>query len=177
MNLNRTLRRQKYQIDISKKTAHLAKEVGAVCVLLPEDNNYYASGMTIDLVKKAGLKIGVLDFTTGKESEFMTSKFQLVPDMKLKRYNLFSKIFLTQTTISHWSIMRQYINSFPGSLETIQFQNLSPSFDSGNADFYLTPHISEIRHLKKSARSSSIIELIEPIEVSFSKNQFYLDSN
>lgn len=177
LNSNRTLRRQIYQINISKSVANLAREVGAICILLPEDNNYYASGMTINFAKKAGLKIGILNFSTGMETEFIESRHFLVPDMKLNRYDLFSRLFLTSTTVSHWSIMRKFINSFPGSLETTQFRNLGPSFSSGDADFYLTSHVSEIRHLKEIASSSAVIELIEPTEVSLLKNQSKLQEN
>lgn len=171
LNLNRTLRQQKFRIDLALRCAQLAKEFSATCVLLPEDSNYYGSGLMIPLFHKAGVKVGVTEFTTGKESEFEQSSFSIVPDSNSHSYEKFATTFLIGTTASRWLKTRRFINVFPGSLETNSHAFITPSFESGMADFYLTPYESDLGYLRKMANPKSVIRLVESVELTLASGR------
>lgn len=169
LKLNRTLRQQKRQVERAMSVLHLAEKFAVDCVLLPEDNNYYASGMIIEGLHSMGKRVGVIDFTSGKESEFLQSRDSITPDMNLSSYEKFAKLFLVPPVAIRWAATRRFINSFPGSLETQSHRTLSPSFESGLADFYLTHTKNEFEYLKKKLSPNSNVTLVEPIEVTLAR--------
>jgi len=169
LHLNRTLRQQKIRVLRSNQVISLAAEGKVDCVLLPEDNNFYASGILIIGLQKHGIRVGVIDFTIGKEAEFKVTRRQLVPDGNFLPHLIFAKLFLKSSTRERWIKTREFINIFPGSLETISHNSLTPAFESGLADFYLSSDVSELAYLKRLASIKAQVQLIEPIEVTLSK--------
>jgi hypothetical protein len=169
LNANRTLRRQKSCVLSSDRVIESAKRFNASCVLLPEDNNFYGAGIIVNRLHAIGVKVGVVDFTIGKESEFELSKELLVPDKLSRSYATIAKLFLDSQAYTRWFQTKNFINCFPGSLETASYSCLNPSFISGSADFYLTSDELEFAYLKRIASQDSLVLVIEPIEVSLSR--------
>jgi hypothetical protein len=169
LKFNRTLRQQKTRVEMAISVLDLTEKFAVDCVLLPEDNNYYASGMIIEGLHSMGKKVGVIDFTSGKESEFLQSRDFITPDMNLSSYEKFAELFLVPPVVIRWAATRKFINSFPGSLETQSHRILSPSFESGLADFYLTHTQNEFEYLKKKLSPNSNVTLAEPIEVTLAR--------
>lgn len=169
LNLNRILRRQKYLVDVSISIAKLAQKSEVSCLILPEDNNYYGTGLIINELHKIGIKVGVVDFTIGKEAEFKTSRHLLVPDKDSRFTALFARLFLNSSELNRWLRTREFVNCFPGSLETSFFSFLALGFESGLADFYTTSDSLELPDSAKFARGNSPLIVIEPIEFSLAK--------
>jgi len=169
LNMNRTLRRQKSCVLLSNRVIESAKRFNAYCVLFPEDNNFYGTGIMMNGLHSIGVKAGVIDFTIGKESEFELSKELLVPDKSSRPYATFAKLFLDSEVRTRWIQTKNFINCFPGSLETTPYSCLNPNFESGLADFYLTSDETEFTYLKRIASQDSLVLVIEPIEVSLSR--------
>jgi hypothetical protein len=163
--LNKTLRRQKNMIDLSKKVISFAIASRASCVLLPEDNNYYGIGHIISGLLKNGIDVGVIEFTSGMESEFEQTRSFFTSDMSPISYRIFSKLFLSPVVYSRWKIYSEFMSCFPGSLETNSNYFLKPSIMSGLANFYLTTTDADLSYLKDHVNSNSQVSLTEPIEV------------
>jgi hypothetical protein len=169
LHLNRTLRRQKIRVLRSNQVVNAAERSKVVCVILAEDSNFYSSGLIIDRLQKIGTKVGVVDYTIGKKAEFEQSRILLVPDSDFLPYAIFARLFLQPSMRDRWIQTKQYIDSFPGSLETSTHESLTPSFGSGLADFYLSSDEAELKYLQSLANANAQVCLIEPIEVSLSK--------
>jgi hypothetical protein len=174
LNLNRTLRAQKNRVELAESALRFATKIDAVCLLLPEDSNYYASGMIIEGAHKMGIRVGIVNYTTGTESEFNVTGFSISPDRDLKFYYYFAKVFLVATVTSRWSKARRFINSFPGSLETRSHKFLRSSYDSGMADFYITSSQLEFRDLQETVNPNAVVCLVEPIELTLARNESLL---
>lgn len=169
LHLNKTLRQQKFHVLRSDQVVHLAQQNKVVCVLLPEDSHFYSCGLIIDRLQKLDIKVGVVDYTIGKEAEFEQSSNQLVPERDFLPHSIFAKFFLQPTMRNRWIHTKKYINCFPGSLETSSHESLNSSYLSGLADFYLSSDEAELKYLKRLASVKAQVCLIEPIEVSLSK--------
>ena len=169
LHLNRTLRKQKVQIKRARQVISSALAYDVDCVLLPEDSNYYASGIIIDGLRKLGVKVGVVDFTVGKKVEFELSRNYLVPDRNSRLYSIFAKVMLDSEARNHWIQTKEFIDCFPGSLESTSLQSLGPRFGSGLADFYLSSDESELNYLKDMAGHDAQFCLIEPVELTLAK--------
>jgi hypothetical protein len=169
LSANRTLRFQKSLVLSSDRVIESAKKFNASCVLLPEDNHFYGTGIIVNRLHAIGVKAGVVDFTIGKESEFELSRELLVPDKFSRSYAIIAKLFLDSQAYTRWSQTKNFINCYPGSLETASYSCLNPSFESGSADFYLTSDEMEFAYLKRIAIRDSLVLVIEPIEVSLSR--------
>jgi hypothetical protein len=70
---------------------------------------------------------------------------------------------------NRWIKSKEFLNVFPGSLETTSHNSLTPAFISGLADFYLSPDKAELKYLERQANIKAQVCLIEPIEVTLSK--------
>jgi hypothetical protein len=169
LGLNRTLRQQKGRVEMAASVRVLVDQREIDCVLMPEDNNYYASGMIIEGLHSIGTRVGVIDFTSGKESEFLQSRELIVPDMSLSSYAMFAKFFLVPPVAGRWATTREFINSFPGSLESPSHRILGPGFESGLADFYLTHTQNEFKYLEAKLSPDSTLILSESIEITLSR--------
>lgn len=166
LRLNQTLRIQKDRVCLSKKvlTAVCASE--ATCVLLPEDNNYYATGILIPILREKKIDIGVVEFTLGKKAEFEKSQEFFNTDMKTLKYHIFSKIFLSPSALLRWKDCSNSMNYFPGSLETSSHAFLNSGVQSGLANFYLSTSEVDLQYLAEIVGPKTSLTLIEPIEVS-----------
>lgn len=169
LHLNRTLRRQKIRVLRSNQVVNAAERSKVICVLLAEDSNFYSSGLIIDRLQKLGIKVGVVDYTIGKKAEFEQSGILLVPDRDFLPYTIFAKLFLQPSMRNRWIQTKQYVDCFPGSLETSSHESLTASFGSGLADFYLSSDEAELKYLQSFANIKAQVCLVEPIEVSLSK--------
>jgi hypothetical protein len=169
LHLNRTLRKQKVRVIRANQVINLAVMENVDCVLLPEDSNFYSSGIIIEGLQKLAIKVGVVDFTIGKEAEFESARTALVPDRNYLPHLLFAKIFLKSSVRHRWIKSKEFINVFPGSLETTSHNSLTPAFTSGLADFYLSSDKTELKYLERQANIKAQVCLIEPIEVTLSK--------
>lgn len=169
LNLNRTLREQRYKIQMSDIVLTKANELDLLCVLLPEDNNYYSSGLIINGLHSLNIKVGVVDFTIGKEEEFAQSGKFLASEGKSFIYALFARIFLSPPVELRWKQTRPYINCFPGSLETRSHDFLTPGFESGLADFYLNSDDNELAYIRDKVQKNAIVAKIDPIELSLAQ--------
>ena len=166
LGFNRTLRNQKRQLEQVEGILRLAKDISVSLLILPEDNNFYASGLLIQSAQKRGIKVVIVDYTAGKESEFKESADTMLLDMTLGSYEKFALNFLANSALQRWQESRKYLNVFPGSNDTSSHSSLRPSFTSGMADFYLTSHINELDYLKRKANPNAIVDLIQPVELS-----------
>lgn len=169
LHLNKTLRQQKIQVKRARRLIQSAATGAIDCVLLPEDSNYYASGIMITGLHEQGIKVGVVDYTIGKKAEFEISKNALVPDRNFLPYARFARLFLDSAAQKRWLRTKEFVNCFPGSLETNSYRLLTPSFLSGLADFYLSPDNSELGYLKEIANEKAEVFQIEPIELTLAK--------
>lgn len=169
LHLNRTLRQQKIRVLRAQQLILSATELGIDLVLFPEDSNYYASGIMITGLHKQGVKVGVVDYTIGKEAEFEVSKDAIVPNRNSLAYAKFARLFLDSTTRKRWFETKEFVDCFPGSLETISHTLVTPSYLSGLADFYLTSDNAELAYLRRIARKKAQVLQIEPIELTLAK--------
>lgn len=167
LRLNQTLRIQKYRVDLSKQVLTAAGVSRSTCVLLPEDNNYYATGLIIPLLREKNIDVGVVEFTSGKMAEFEESREFFNTDMKTLKYSIFSKMFLSSSALLRWQECREFMNYFPGSLETISHSFLNSNVQSGLANFYLSTSESDLANLAGIVGPTTSLTLIKPIEVSF----------
>ncbi len=169
LHLNRTLRQQKVRVIRANQVINAAMEEKVDCVLLPEDSHFYSSGIIITRLQELGIKVGIVDFTIGKEEEFKTARNLLVPDRDFLPHLIFAKLLLNSSARTRWIKTKEFINCFPGSLETASHNSFTPAFSSGLADFYLTSDEKEFVYLKSLASTKALVCLIEPIEVSLSR--------
>jgi hypothetical protein len=166
LRLNQTLRIQKYRVDLSKQVLTAAGVSQSTCVLLPEDNNYYATGIIIPILHEKNIDVGVVEFTSGKKAEFEKSREFFKSDMKTLKYSIFSKMFLSSSTLLRWKDCIEYMNYFPGSLETSSHAFLNSNIQSGLANFYLSTSEVDLAYLAEIVGPKTSLTLIEPIEVS-----------
>lgn len=166
LRLNQTLRVQKDRVDLSKKVLTAASVSQSTCVLLPEDNNYYATGIIIPILREKKIDVGVVEFTSGKKAEFERSQEFFTADMKTLKYYIFSKMFLSSSALLRWEDCIKYMNYFPGSLETSSHAFLNPGVQSGLANFYLTTSEGDLEYLAEIVCPETSLTQIKPIEVS-----------
>jgi hypothetical protein len=166
LRLNQTLRIQKYRYDLSKQVLTSAVVSQSTCVLFPEDNNYYATGLIFPLLHEKNIDVGVVEFTTGKKAEFEGSQKFFSSDMKTLKYSIFSKMFLSSSALLRWRECSEYMNYFPGSLETSSHSFLNSSVQSGLANFYLSTSKVDLEYLAEIVDPKTLLTLIKPIEVS-----------
>jgi hypothetical protein len=176
IHLNKTLRHQKAQVTQSLRVTEFALKFKATCVVLPEDSNFYATGLIIQSLQNLGIVVGVVDFTVGKESEFELSREILVPDRHYRPYSIFARIMLDSEQQNRWNETKEFFNCFPGSLETSSYSSLKPGFGSGLANFYLSSDVNELDYLRRIANVNSQYCLIEPIELTLAKTNINLGS-
>ena len=169
LHLNRTLRQQKVQVHKARQVINAALVHKADCVLLSEDSNFYSSGIMIGGLQEIAVMVGVIDYTIGKKAEFELSRDSLVPERNSRIYAYFAKIMLDSETRNRWLETKEFINCFPGSLETDSLKSLGPGFGSGKADFYLTSDASELDYLRDLASNKEMVCLVEPIELTLAK--------
>lgn len=167
LRLNQTLRIQKYRVDLSKQVLSAATVSQSICVLLPEDNNYYATGMIIPILQEKNIDVGVVEYTSGKKAEFEKSQGFFNSDMKALKYSIFSKLFLTSSALIRWKDSKECMNYFPGSLETSSHALLNANVQSGLADFYLSTSKVDLSYLAEIVGPKTLLTLIKPIEVSY----------
>lgn len=166
LRLNQTLRIQKYRVDLSKQVLTAAGFSQSTCVLLPEDNNYYATGIIIPLLQEKNIDVGIVEFTSGKKAEFEKSQEFFNSDMKTLKYSIFSKMFLSSGALLRWKDCSEHMNYFPGSLETSSHAFLNSNVQSGLANFYLSTSEVDLAYLAEIVGPATSLTLIEPIEVS-----------
>lgn len=169
LHLNRTLRIQKVRVNSANQVLEIAVREKVDCVVISEDSNFYSSGVMIIGLHRLGIKVGVVDYAIGKEEEFELNRNTLVPDRDFLPHLIFAKIFLTPSVRIRWIKTKEFINIFPGSLETTSHNLLTAAFVSGLADFYLSSDRAELSYLERHANNNAQFCLIEPIEVSLSK--------
>ena len=166
LRLNQTLRLQKDRVDLSKKVLTAASVSQSTCVLLPEDNNYYATGIMIPILREKKIDVGVVEFSSGKKAEFERSQEFFKTDLETLKYSIFSKMFLSSSALLRWKDCTKYMSYFPGSLETSSHAFLNSGIQSGLANFYLVTSENDLEYLEEFVGPETSLTLIKPIEVS-----------
>ena len=169
LGLNRTLKNQKRIVEYSRMISRLIERENIDCVLFPEDSNFYGAAGIIQEIKPLGISIGIVDYSTGKEAEFKVSGESLLSKKNSLGIEMLANGFLNKSERSRWFEVKDFVDCFPGTLETDFFSSLNPGFHSGVAHFYASPDISECAYLKRQVLSNAVVHHIEPIELTLSK--------